>query len=167
MNKNTVISLITIIVFSGCQNSSTPLYNQSSDQTPSNETVQNRENAVIYIDAEIPFTLEPSQSAKFKSNGAEIRFDNVESDSRCPQGVQCIRAGDASVKISAKGFSSTSTDNQTLTISTANTKIKLGDSAGVAYSLELLDLSPYPKREEKISPNQYRAIFKLVVENQN
>ena len=41
----------------------------------------------------VPFTLAPGQTARIESEGMDIRFVNVTGDSRCPQGVECIWAG--------------------------------------------------------------------------
>lgn len=46
-----------------------------------------------------PFSLKPGQSAVLASSDLRIGFDGVVADSRCPKGEQCVRAGEARVKV--------------------------------------------------------------------
>lgn len=45
------------------------------------------------------FTLAPGQTARIPGRGLAIRFDSVSGDSRCPQDVVCVWAGDVSVHL--------------------------------------------------------------------
>jgi hypothetical protein len=45
------------------------------------------------------FTLAPGQTARIPGQGLAIRFDSVAGDSRCPQDVVFVWAGDASVHL--------------------------------------------------------------------
>lgn len=45
------------------------------------------------------FTLAPGQSARIPSQGIEVRFDSVSGDSRCPEDVVCVWAGDAAINL--------------------------------------------------------------------
>jgi hypothetical protein len=45
------------------------------------------------------FTLKVSASESIEGENAQIGFDSVLSDSRCPKGAQCIVAGDATIRV--------------------------------------------------------------------
>lgn len=53
---------------------------------------------VQVVDVGQPFTLRPGEVARVGS-GLSIEFEGVTADSRCPKGEQCVRAGDATVRI--------------------------------------------------------------------
>jgi hypothetical protein len=96
------------------------------------------------------FTLGIGQSARITGEDLVITFEEVTGDSRCPQGVVCVWAGEARSRI-------------TIT------------QGGIPHTLELIQpgyseqaqetfgeymithsLSPYPREGEAIAPNQYR-----------
>jgi hypothetical protein len=45
------------------------------------------------------FTLKVGASESIEGEDAQIGFDSVVSDSRCPKGAQCIVAGDATIRV--------------------------------------------------------------------
>src|SRR5436309_11682340 len=49
-----------------------------------------------------PFELDAGQSARITGSDLQLQFVRVESDSRCPAGVQCITAGEAVVALRAR-----------------------------------------------------------------
>ncbi len=51
----------------------------------------------------VPFTLAPGQTARIESEGMDIRFVDVTGDSRCPQGVECIWAGQVTCAMEITG----------------------------------------------------------------
>src|SRR5919197_2419394 len=48
------------------------------------------------------FAIKIGQSVTFASEGLELAFETVVSDSRCPRGVQCIRAGEATIRFAVE-----------------------------------------------------------------
>lgn len=79
-----------------------------------------------------PLQLAPGQSATL-SDRSTLRYVEVTADSRCPPGVQCIRAGDASVAFElvpagsgdAKAFELNTVESPTTTI--AGWRVRLLD----------------------------------------
>ncbi|HYH79309.1 MAG TPA: hypothetical protein VEX86_05920, partial [Longimicrobium sp.] len=49
-----------------------------------------------------PFRLEKGQTASVAGTRLVVGFTGVESDSRCPVDVQCIRAGEARVQVTLR-----------------------------------------------------------------
>lgn len=104
-------------------------------------------------DLGVPFTLAPGQSVVINGEALTVEFQAVTSDSRCPTGVQCIWAGNATVAVvlskdgKAAGFE-------------LNTTVEPRSANYLNYNIELLELNPYPSSKGgPISPSQYRATF--------
>lgn len=74
------------------------------------------------------------------------------SDSRCPGDVQCVWQGEALVTI--KIISSPPSE---ITLSTYD---NLVDTVGI-YSMELVDVSPYPLSTEMLKDDDYTIILKI------
>jgi hypothetical protein len=102
------------------------------------------------------FTLTPGQSARIASELMDIKFIRVTQDSRCPTGVECIRAGDVScsVEITKDGIKN---------------PITLTDSAGSGategYTFQnyeiLFYVSPYPEAGKTIAKADYRLTLNV------
>jgi hypothetical protein len=97
------------------------------------------------------FTLKVGQSVSIAAEGLNLRFDAVVSDSRCPSDVQCIRAGEAEVRLIASQAG-------------ANTQLKLIER-GLTSDLNVVDyknytiefkLTPYPVSTQPIKVSDYR-----------
>jgi hypothetical protein len=82
-----------------------------------------------------------------------LKFVGVQSDSRCPTGVNCASAGYAEVV-----FDLTSGDSLKSFILNTNTP-KYITSFG--YKVELIGLTPQPSSSIKIDPNTYKATVKV------
>jgi hypothetical protein len=109
--------------------------------------------AVAKLDQE--FILGVGESIGLEGpDGYKIQFDSVSSDSRCPEGVQCIWAGKADAVITfSQGASS-----QAITLSTGD--LSQGGKAQAAmgpYTLFLKAISPAKKKDAVIAPNAYKA----------
>lgn len=82
----------------------------------------------------------------------KIKFVAVE-DSRCPQGVNCIWAGNAKVTVkmtNRKGESKTFDLNTDLEIKAVKFE---------GYEIKLDNVTPYPKADVPVNPNGYTASF--------
>ena len=80
-----------------------------------------------------------------------IRFIAVSEDSRCPEGVQCIWAGNARVRLKLGGAK-----NRAVTV-------ELGTMTGAReityanYTVKLSNLAPRPVRDRQPTPREYVA----------
>lgn len=97
------------------------------------------------------FTLKVSESATIMAEGLKLRFDDVLSDSRCPSDVQCIRAGEAEVRLIV-------TQNG---VDTPLTLVEEGLTSGLNvvdyknYTIEF-KLTPYPVSTRALADSDYR-----------
>lgn len=97
------------------------------------------------------FTLKVGQTAAINGEDLKLKFDAVVSDSRCPSDVQCIRAGEAEVRVIA-------TQNG---IDTSLTMVEEGLTSGLNvvdyknYTIEF-KLTPYPVSTHQIQTSEYR-----------
>ena len=96
------------------------------------------------------FTLAPGQSASIQGTSLRIEFLRVSGDSRCPADVFCIQGGDAVVHVRVSDAAR------------AEYELHTGDhSRAVArhaeFSIELVQLQPYPFSSRTIEPGAYRA----------
>ena len=105
---------------------------------------------------ETPFTLAPGQTAYFSSEKMNIKFIGITQDSRCPTGVECVRAGDVSfsIEILQNGVKSPAT----LTITG-------GENAHMAFVSQVYTLaagvSPYPAAGKTIKKGDYRLTLSV------
>jgi hypothetical protein len=101
------------------------------------------------------FTLAIGQSAHITSEGMEVNFIEVIADSRCPEGVQCIWAGEASslLKITHSG----STYQKVLT----QPSLTEPPQTDFFEYVITFNLQPYPKAGEEIKDKDYRLELKI------
>ena len=120
MKLNILASFFLIIILSGCVVTETP------------------------AQLSVPFQLRLGESAYFSSEDLTIEFFELNQDSRCPIGVQCIWEGEGIIKLQL------SKDNQSLgelTLSTRDPVQTVGE-----YTIELVSLEPYPVEVGKLIP---------------
>jgi hypothetical protein len=89
-------------------------------------------------------SLKINESAKLATNDLLVTFKAVTSDSRCPQGAQCVWAGEADVVLTVKAGE----NSQDITV-----KVGAGadNKAALApYMLRILKLDPYPVLNQSI-----------------
>ncbi len=102
------------------------------------------------------FTLKTGQSAVIEGEDLKIRFDAVESDSRCPSDVVCVRAGEAVIKVTATHAGQSS----------ALTMVEEGLTSGLNvvdyknYHIEFR-LTPYPVSTVELKQGDYRLELKV------
>lgn len=91
----------------------------------------------------------------------QIGFDSVVSDSRCPKGVQCVWAGEATVRLWLRQGQGA---KQTLTL---GTQAGVARAAGLSdHQLQLLELAPYPVAGRSVALTDYVAILVLAPKSQ-
>ena len=108
-------------------------------------------NQAVKASAELgqQFSLTPGQSASIDGEPFEVKFVEVISDSRCPSGVQCIWAGEASCSIEITY--NDSTFQQVLTQSGSG----IAKTSFKEYEMTF-DIQPYPEAGQNIEKNDYR-----------
>jgi len=94
------------------------------------------------------------QSARIEGTPLSIALEAIENDSRCPEGVQCVWAGDVSARIRIEGNGNAQT--VALNLNRNSTNIVHGD-----HRITLTAVTPTPKATEKIDPKSYRASFRI------
>lgn len=113
------------------------------------------------------FTLEIGKEARYEEADFRIKFLEVTEDSRCPSDVQCIRAGDVSVKIDARFDNEKNLGLYELTLEgvpSKDPKSYVYINGGIGHSdyiITLTKVEPYPKSGIKIDSKDYIAAFKL------
>lgn len=93
--------------------------------------------------------LEPGQKVLYSDESLEIRFVEVVNDSRCPTGVQCIWAGEVSVKIEINYQDQQK--SMVLTQSGSSDAQTLFLDYTIAFAIQ-----PYPEAQKPIKAKDYR-----------
>ncbi len=101
-----------------------------------------------------PMKLKPSEEKKVENSDVKIKFISVIEDSRCPEGANCIWAGNAKIKIEV----SCNNHKEEFEI---NTNVGAKGAAFDGYAINLTDLSPVPKQGETTDKNSYIATFEV------
>ena len=105
------------------------------------------------------FEVRVGQRVTIEGERLRVTFDHVAEDSRCPEGVNCIWAGNAKVVLKlGKGRRRVST-------MTLNTGVDPRQADYRGYEVKLVKLDPYPKEGKQISGKDYVAT--LVVSRRN
>ncbi|KTB47660.1 hypothetical protein [Dehalogenimonas alkenigignens] len=102
------------------------------------------------------FTLKAGQSAVIEGEDLKIRFDAVESDSRCPSDVVCVRAGEAVIRVTATQAG----QNATLTMVEEGLTSGLNVVDYKNYHIEFR-LTPYPVSTVELKQGDYRLELKI------
>ncbi|CAM2862441.1 hypothetical protein [Flavobacterium frigoris] len=103
-------------------------------------------------------SLKITQKKCLKNKGTKLILKEVLSDSRCPEGVQCIWAGEAKVVVSVYEGKKFVKDEE-LVISGKNEQInKDWFMSYLPFSqknIKSINIVPYPKEGVKINPKEY------------
>ena len=110
---------------------------------------QPRKAEVIRLGQE--FELKINQKATIEGEGLAVAFESVLEDSRCPEGVDCIWAGNAKIKIRL------SKPTQAPGAVELNTGINPKSSSFLDYEIKLVALNPRRKADKPLEPNEYKA----------
>lgn len=97
-----------------------------------------------------PFELRAGREVSVKGENLKLNFRSVTEDSRCPQGVSCIRAGSAQIEVRVSKGKNVSN----VKLNTADTPKQLSFQG---YELKLIDLNPFPKANAPIRKKEYVA----------
>ncbi len=97
-------------------------------------------------------SLKPGESAQSADGTLRFGFEGVSADSRCPKNVQCVWAGDATVRIwTQRGNGPRQPRELQLSTGTAREAPDPG--------LRLLRLEPVPVAGQALPPRDYVATF--------
>lgn len=102
--------------------------------------------------------LSPGEFFSFENKS--IRFKEVISDSRCPKDVTCIWAGEAKVLVEVFENGKQLEEKIISLKEGANFTFSFGDSDS-RYSLNDLELYPYPTSKHKIAASDYCLKIRL------
>lgn len=103
------------------------------------------------------FSLKVGASAQTADAALQIGFEAVTGDSRCPKGEQCIRAGDATVRIWVQQGSGPRQSRELRTAPGPGQAVRVRQDR----ELRLLRLEPYPVTGRSIAAADYVATFAL------
>ena len=100
-------------------------------------------------------TLSPGETVLVADHAGSLKFLEVKNDSRCPKGVNCIQAGEASVLVElADGI------KQTVEIGAQYRDVQRVATGDVV--VHLLRLDPYPEEKKRIGEGGYRLHVKVL-----
>jgi len=108
------------------------------------------------INAQAPETvsIKAGQRKSASKGRLKIKFLSVEEDSRCPEGVQCIWAGNAKIKIAVSGMYETKTFE-------LNTNMAPQSVTMDCWSIEIESLLPAKVAEKATDQKAYVAKLKI------
>jgi hypothetical protein len=96
------------------------------------------------------FTLEPGQTAHVEGADLSVTFESVSSDSRCPEGVNCVWEGDAVVVVSVRLGSDPASRRELHTA-------RDSEADAGSHRVRLVRLAPLPRANASPAPGDYRA----------
>ncbi len=113
---------------------------------------------VVYSQSEAADSVRIRVGQTIVVGGIRVRFEAVESDSRCPMDVVCIWAGDAVANLVVEQNCDCNSPAFLLKLHTF-----LEPKSGVAYGnrVELRALLPYPSSQSTIKPDAYSAWLRI------
>jgi hypothetical protein len=104
----------------------------------------------------VEFTLRTGGSGRLTNPPMVLRFERVESDSRCPVDTTCIWAGDALVRLSLEA----SNQRESAVL---HTNADLERSVAFqGHRITLVKLMPLPRDGKRIQQSEYEATFVIV-----
>lgn len=104
------------------------------------------QNSITSVNPEIgkTFKINLGQTLEFQGADLRVTFEELLEDSRCPEGVTCVWAGNGRVSIKLNELQAelnTYLDPKSIDLS--------------GYEIELLSLAPYPKINNEIEQEEY------------
>lgn len=96
------------------------------------------------------FDIKVGQERLIERDSLKLGFISVLEDSRCPEGVQCIHAGNGKIEIVVRQAK----DESRLEL---NTAMGAQEATVGSYEVRLVSLNPYPKGDHQIQKSDYVA----------
>ncbi|HVG28283.1 MAG TPA: hypothetical protein VM864_01050 [Pyrinomonadaceae bacterium] len=95
--------------------------------------------------------IRQGRDVKIKGEDLKIAFLSVAEDSRCPDGVKCVWAGNAKVRLSVRNSKDECAEFE------LNTNLEPAVYDFGKYQISLAHLSPYPSVNGELKPRSYTA----------
>lgn len=93
---------------------------------------------------------------KFSRSKIKIKFVSLVEDSRCPEGVNCVWAGNANIKVMISQGNGAGENFE------MNTNLGAKGATFGGYAINLVSLTPTPKANVRIDKDSYTATFSIV-----
>lgn len=97
------------------------------------------------------FDLKAGQEVIIKGTKLKVKFPEVLEDSRCPEDVQCVWQGNGKLNLELRK------SNRKTAVATVNTGLEPKQASFKKFTVRLVKLSPNPRSNVKIEPDQYVA----------
>jgi hypothetical protein len=97
------------------------------------------------------FEVRLGRQVSIEHEGLTVAFNSLVEDSRCPQGVTCVWAGNGKVLLRL------SKTGKRPALMRLNTNLDPKQDAYRGYDVKLVDLRPYPKKDVSIKKRDYVA----------
>ena len=107
----------------------------------------------VHVDCE--FGLKSGTEVLVKEAGMNLRFVDMVEDSRCPEGVDCIWAGNGKITLTVKQGKHKSVSFE------LNTNTEPLSFIYQGYAITLVKLAPYPKDGVAVKKAEYVATLKV------
>ena len=144
MKKNVFVTLIIFVAFiSGCKK-------QSSMVTET--TARDEDIAIKLVSLDESIDIKYGESVLIPLEDLTIKFNEIISDSRCPEGVICFWQGTAKIELKISKGSEIQTD--TIQTYIPEKIITIGKSNN-SYKFLLKNVYPYPKYNTAIDKKDY------------
>ena len=115
--------------------------------------------SVLLLAAAATLELGVGQTSRVAGTEASVTFVRVVEDSRCPKGVQCVWAGNATIELRVtSGSGKPELVQLQLDAPTGTTVV----AKGLHLTLQRLD--PYPENGRSVSERDYRAAIAITHE---
>lgn len=97
------------------------------------------------------FDIRVGSDVWIENEGLKVNFSHVAEDSRCPEGVACIWAGNGKIvlRLSKRGRIPGKIN--------LNTMLEPKQASYRGYDIKLVKLEPYPKKDLRMKKNAYVA----------
>ena len=92
---------------------------------------------------------------KFSRSKISVKFVSLVEDSRCPEGTNCVWAGNAKIKVFVSRGNG---EGETFEM---NTNLGAKGATFGEYAIYLTDLTPTPKANVRLNRNAYTATFTI------
>jgi len=89
-------------------------------------------------------------------DGALAEFVRVENDSRCPEGVQCVRAGEAFVVIRTTADNAAPVESRLEMVPQGTASVEVG-----RFTITLLELRPDPPPVGGVDQSAYELLLRI------
>ncbi len=99
-------------------------------------------------------SIKINNQKRFSQSKLTVKFVSLVEDSRCPQGVDCIWAGNAKIKVEISNGRS----RETFEI---NTNVGARGAQFGGYAINLTELTPYPRANARLNRYAYKATFEI------